>query len=300
MNKIFSREVKIALTAIVAVVLMFFGLNFLKGLSIFSNDNTYKISFTNISGLASSSPIYADGYRVGTVTDIEYNYNEKGNIIVNIELDENLRVPLGSHAEIVSDIMGNTQVNLLLANNPRERVMPGETIEGVISEGAMGDMKALIPTIQNILPKLDSIMGRLNTLLADPAVANMLHNAESVSANLKTSTSELNTMLASINRQLPGMMNTANNVLANTETVTANLAQVDVAGTMAQVDATLSNVHKLTETLNSREGSLGLLLHDPSLYNNLNSTMAHADSLMIDFKARPSRYIQFSVFGKKK
>ena len=87
--------------------------------------------------------------------------------------------------------------------------------------------------------------------------------------------------------------------MTNAETVTSNLAAIDVAGTMAKVDATLANVEKLTTTLNSKEGTVGLLLHDPGLYNNMTSTMESADSLLMDLKAHPKRYVHFSIFGKK-
>lgn len=299
MDKVFTKEVKIALVAIAGIVLLFFGLNFLKGMSLFSNDNTYKLAFTNIDGLSNSCPIYADGYRVGTVTGIVYDYDKAGNIIVEADIDNELRIPLGSKAEISSDLMGNTRVNILLANNPRERLNPGDIIQGAIDEGAMGQAKALLPTVEAILPKLDSIMASLNALLSDPAIANTLHNAETISSNLVTTTNQLNALTANLNHEMPGLLNQANSVMANTNTLTSNLAAVDVAGTMAKVDATLNNVQQMTNALNSREGTMGLLLHDPGLYNNLNATMRDADSLMIDFKARPSRYIHFSVFGKK-
>lgn len=306
MNKILTKEVKIALVAIAGVVILFFGMNFLKGLTIFSTDLPYQMTFNNVDGLANSSPIYADGYRVGTVTGITYDYEKSGNIIVDVDIDRDLRIPLGSSAEISSDFMGNTQVNLLLANNPRQRINPGEVIPGNVDAGALGELKELIPTIQKIVPKLDSIMGSLNTLLADPALANTLHNAEAITANIKTSTVELNTLMTGLNGQVPGMlqkadrvMTTAGNVMANAEKVTGNLAAVDVAGTMAKVDATLNNVQQFTDALNSREGTVGLMLHDPSLYNNLNATMRNADSLVIDLKSHPKRYVHFSVFGGK-
>lgn len=297
--KYITKEVKIAVTAIVGVIALFFGLNFLKGLTIFSDDTTYKMSFKNIDGMANSCPVYADGYRVGTIVGINYDYDQSGNIIVDVDIDKNLRIPLGSTAEIESDLMGNTQVNLLLANNPRERVNPGEIIPGAISEGAMGELKSMIPAVQQILPKLDSIMASLNMLLADPAISATLHNAQVISGNLTTTTQQLNTLMASLNKQVPGLLNKADNVMANTETLTSNLAAVDVAGTMAEVNATLNNVKALTDALNSREGSVGLLLHDPGLYNNMTATMASADSLLIDLKAHPKRYVHFSIFGKK-
>lgn len=297
--KYFTKEVKIALVAIVGIVALFYGLNFLKGLSLFSSDNTYKMAFKSIDGVSNSCPVYADGYRVGTIMGVEYNYDKSGDIILEADIDKNLRIPLGSTAEIVSDMMGNTKINLLLANNPRERMNPGDIIKGEVSEGAMGELKNMIPAVQQILPKLDSIMHSLNVLLADPAIAGTLHNVNTISQNLTVSTSEINTLLASLNKQVPGMLAKADGVMTNAQTVSGNLAALDLAGTMAQVDATLANVKSLTETLNSREGTVGLLLHDPGLYNNLTATMASADSLMVDLKAHPKRYVHFSLFGKK-
>lgn len=297
--KYFTKEVKIALVAIVGIVALFYGLNFLKGLSLFSSDNTYKMAFKSIDGVSNSCPVYADGYRVGTIMGVEYNYDKSGDIILEADIDKDLRIPLGSTAEIVSDMMGNTKINLLLANNPRERMNPGDIIKGEVSEGAMGELKNMIPAVQQILPKLDSIMHSLNVLLADPAIAGTLHNVNTISQNLTVSTSEINTLLASLNKQVPGMLAKADGVMTNAQTVSGNLAALDLAGTMAQVDATLANVKSLTETLNSREGTVGLLLHDPGLYNNLTATMASADSLMVDLKAHPKRYVHFSLFGKK-
>ena len=297
--KYFTKEVKVALVAICGLVILFFGMNFLKGLDLFSTSNKYYISFKDISGLASSSPIYADGYKVGVVKNITYNYDKQGSIMVEADVDQQLRIPKGSSAEIVSDMLGNVKVNLLLANNPRERVNPGETIDGGINDGALGQMKDMVPVVMSILPKIDSIAHTLNILLADPAIAQSVHNVQTVTSNLTTTTRELNTLLAGLNRDIPGMVKRANGVLDNTKTLTANLNKVDVAGTMAKVDATLDNVHQFTTQLNDQQGSLGKLLHDPSLYNSLSRTMKSADSLLIDLKAHPKRDVHFSLFGRK-
>uniref|UniRef100_UPI003FEF3436 MlaD family protein n=1 Tax=Prevotella sp. TaxID=59823 RepID=UPI003FEF3436 len=294
-----TKEIKIALVAIVGILVMYFGINFLKGMNLFSTNNAYYMTFDDIQGLGASTPIYADGYKVGTVDGLEYDYKENGPIKVKVDINKNLRIPQGSKAEIVKDLMGNLQVNLLLANNPRERVEPGGIIPGAVNGGMMDKAANLIPVVEKMLPKLDSILTSVNALLADPALAASLHNVETITSNLTVSTRELNTLMAGLNKQVPGMIGKANGVLDNTNRLTANLASLDVQGTLNKVNQTLESAHQFTEKLNSNQGSLGLLMNDTKLYDNLTSTMSHADSLVIDLKAHPKRYVHFSVFGRK-
>lgn len=294
-----TKEIKIALVAIVGILIMYFGINFLKGMNLFSTNNTYFITFDDIQGLGASTPIYADGYKVGTVDGLEYDYKENGPIKVKVDIIKDLRIPQGSKAEIIKDLMGNLQVNLLLANNPRERVEPGGIIPGAVNGGMMDKAANLVPVVEKMLPKLDSILTSVNALLADPALAASLHNVETITSNLTVSTRELNTLMAGLNKQVPGMIGKANGVLDNTNRLTANLASLDVQGTLNKVNQTLESAHQFTEKLNSNQGSLGLLMNDTKLYDNLTSTMGHADSLVIDLKAHPKRYVHFSVFGRK-
>ena len=294
-----TKEIKIALVAIVGILVMYFGINFLKGMNLFSTNNAYYMTFDDIQGLGASTPIYADGYKVGTVDGLEYDYKENGPIKVKVDINKDLRIPQGSKAEIVKDLMGNLQVNLLLANNPRERVEPGGIIPGAVNGGMMDKAANLVPVVEKMLPKLDSILTSVNALLADPALAASLHNVETITSNLTVSTRELNTLMAGLNKQVPGMIRKANGVLDNTNRLTANLASLDVQGTLNKVNQTLESAHQFTEKLNSNQGSLGLLMNDTKLYDNLTSTMSHADSLVIDLKAHPKRYVHFSVFGRK-
>ena len=294
-----TKEIRIALVAVVGILVMYFGINFLKGINLFSTNNTYYMTFDDIQGLGASTPIYADGYKVGTVDKVDFDYSGDGPIKVKADINKDLRIPAGSKAEIEKDIMGNLQVNLLLANNPRQRIEPGDIIPGYVNAGMMGKAAELVPVVEKMLPKLDSILTNVNALLADPALAASLHNVETITNNLTVSTRELNTLMAGLNKQVPGMIGLATGVLANPNRLTANLASLDVQGTLDRVNATLEGAQKFTDQLNSGKGSLGLLMNDTKLYDNLTSTMSHADSLVIDLKAHPKRYVHFSIFGKK-
>ena len=297
--KKFSKEIQIALVAVAALLVLFFGLKFLKGMTLFSSDNRYFVKFKDVSGLSMSSPIFANGYRVGVVEDIVFDYANTGEIVATIGIDPKLSVPAGSRAEIASDLMGNVKVELVLGDAAQGMVAPGDTITGCQRLGAMGKAADMIPTVQQMLPKLDSILASVNTLLADPAIANSLHNVDQITADLTRTSHDLSQLTAALNSQMPQMLRNADGVLANTNQITKNISDLDIATTMASVNTTLRNVEQMTATLNSKEGTLGLLMRDPSLYTNLNATMMHADSLMIDLKQHPKRYVHFSVFGRK-
>ena len=294
-----AKEIKIALVAIVGILVVFFGMKFLKGVQLFSNDHVYYVTFSDISGLAASSPIYANGFKVGTVKSIEYDYSKPGAIVATVGLDKKLQVPNGSRAEIESDLLGNVKLNLLLGDPSAGMIPVGGKISGSIYAGALGKAAEMIPQIEKMLPKLDSILANLNTLTADPAIAKSLHNVEHITNDLTTTTTQLNTLMASLNKEVPSMITRANNVLDQSGQLASNLSAVNVEETMAKVSETLENLRRFTDKLNANDGSLGLLLNDKKLYQNLNSTIAHADSLLINLREHPKRYVHFSVFGKK-
>jgi phospholipid/cholesterol/gamma-HCH transport system substrate-binding protein len=299
MKKIFSKEVQIALVAVVGIVVLFFGMKFLKGLTLFSSDDNYYVEFEDISGLGVSSPVYANGYRVGVVEDIIFNYDSQDQIVAVIGLNKQLRLPKGTMAEIESDLLGNVKLELAFGPNPVDIMAPGDTLYGKKQSGALGKAADMLPRIENMLPKLDSILASVNMLLADPAISSSIHNVDQITANLATTTRELNLLTASLNQQMPGTLSKVDGLLDNTNTLTKNLSDLDIAMMMAKVNNTLQNVEQMTAKLNSNEGTLGLLMRDQELYRNMSSTMGHVDSLMIDLKQHPKRYVHFSIFGKK-
>lgn len=296
--KKYSKEIQIAVVAILGVVVLYYGMQFLKGLSI-STDSNYYVKFKDISGLSNSCPVYANGYKVGVVEDIIYDFDDQENIVAVLGLNNEMRVPQGTTADIVSDFLGNIKLELKLGDRAAGILTPGDTIDGGRDQGALAKAAEIIPQVQSLLPKLDSILVSVNTLLADPAIANSLHNVEQITSSLTSTSRDLNRLSASLNQQMPQMLENADGMLANANTLTRNLSELDLAATMQKVDNTLRNVEQMTAKLNSNDGTLGLLMRDPGLYNNLNATMMHADSLMIDLKRHPKRYVHFSVFGKK-
>jgi phospholipid/cholesterol/gamma-HCH transport system substrate-binding protein len=297
--KMFSKEVQIALVAVAGIVVMFFGLKFFKGMTLFSSADSYYAKFDNVAGLSVSSPIYSNGFRVGVVEDVIYNYEGANEIIAKLGLNNKMRLPNGTKAEISKDLMGNVELDLILGPNSVDLMEPGDTLFGHIQQSALAKASDMLPRIQQMLPKLDSILANVNLLLSDPALSSSIHNIDQITANLSSTTNELHNLSSNLKTQVPGMIEKADNVLENTNILTKNLSDLDIAMTMAKVNNTLQNVEQMTAKLNSNEGTIGLLMRDQELYRNAVSTMGHVDSLMIDLKQHPKRYVHFSIFGRK-
>lgn len=291
-----TKEVKIGIAGIVALALLFLGINFLKGINLFQSSNFYYIEFTNVKGLAKSSPVYADGYNIGIVREIYYNYQKNGHVIVEIQVNDQMRIPKGSSAELVSEILGGCNLNLLLANNPRERFEPGDTIIGTENLGLMDQAATMVPKVEKTLNTVDSLVTNLNRILSDPNITQILANANQLTANLNQTTQDLNKV---IRKDIPGMTQKFTDVGDHVIQLTDKVNAMDLQGTLNKVDTTMNNLQLATEKLNSTDNSIGLLLNDSSLYGNINTTIGSADSLLRDLKAHPKRYVHFSIFGRK-
>ncbi len=295
-----KKEIKIALVAIVALIVLYFGLNFLKGASMFTDNNEYFLAFKDVSGVEKNCAIYADGVVVGSVDKITYDYTHKEPTQVLALLRKKMVVPEGTMAEIKTDLMGNTQINLIIGDYTNAPLAPGGTIKGKEGDGVMDKLADMMPTIESMLPKLDSILASINLLVADPALKQILTNTSNLTSSLNASSAQLNTLMGQLNNQVPNMLSETTKLVSSAGEVAQNFAKVDIEGTMEQVNQTLGEVKNTISQINSTDGTLGKLLNDTQLYDNLNATMADADSLVIDLKAHPKRYVHFSVFGGKK
>ncbi|MBQ4519549.1 MAG: MCE family protein [Bacteroidaceae bacterium] len=294
--KYLTKEVKIGITGIVAIAVLVYGLNFLKGINVFKAGNGYYVEFEDIAGLVTSSPVYADGYGIGLVREIQYDYRNPGHVVVEIELDREVKLPIGTTAELETEMLGTVKMNLKLPRGVNRWYVQGDTLQGVVNAGVMGKAAGLVPKVEMMMPKLDSILMSLNNLLADQSLANTLHNAEQVTANLQITTERLNGLLAS---DIPAIAGNLNMVTENLAVISTNLKDIDYASTVARIDATLEGVKQFTDQLQSKENTVGMLLNDRALYDNLLKTTGNASALLEDLKEHPKRYVHFSLFGHK-
>lgn len=281
MKKFFSREIIIGLSVLISLLVLFFGIDYLKGINVFKAANYYYASFTNVAGLAQSAPVTVNGFKVGLVREIQYEYDNPGHVRVELSLDRQLRIPKGTQAVIATDMLGTASIELKMAAHPDYHNV-GDVLEGVEGSGLMDKVSTeLMPTIMSIAPHIDSLVVSLNTIAGDPALLNAVRRLDAIMANLETSTNMLNKSMATV----PALVTHANGTMANVEQLSANLTQVSAAlavisedlktmpldSTMRNINNITANLDLATKQLNSTNSSLGLLLNDPQLYHNINN-----------------------------
>lgn len=294
--KFFTKEVKIGIVGIIALCILVYGINYLKGIHMFRPSTYFYVNYENINGLTKSSPVYADGFKVGIVREIHYDYKRPKNVTVEIELDKDMQIPRGSYADLEMELLGGVRMNLLLTSPSYGLHNVGDTIPGKVNNGIMASVTSLVPQIESLIPKLDSILTSVQQLASNEDIPAILSNVKYTTANLQATTHQLNKFAQN---DLPVLTTKLHQIGDDFGVLSSNLKSIDYAETFSKIDSTLSNIKLLTENLNSRDNSIGLLLNDAQLYNNLNTTMQNAANLLEDLQNNPKRYVHFSLFGRK-
>lgn len=293
-----SKEIKIALVAILSAALIYVGIIFLKGLKLFNDEVSYFVEIADVQGMPTASDVRANGMKVGTVKAILFNAARQ-NMLVEITINPNFHLPKGTSVYMTKEMLGNATMNLKLGTNPNDIMQPGDTLQGAPMTDLMSAAGNMVPQVQALLPKVDSILTALNTLSNDPALTTSVHNMAYISEELKVTTTQINGLLKGV----PQLMDKTNNICTNMETTTANLNQIDLVGMANKADATLGNLQDMTfrisTAMNDKSTSLGMLMNDNSIALHLDSTMINSSRLLEDFRLHPKRYVHFSLFGKK-
>lgn len=299
MKKIFTKEFNIGLSVIVALLILFFGIDYLKGINLFKPANFYYATYEDVAGLETAAPITLNGYKVGQVREINYDYEHPGRIKVLLALNKQLQLPADTKAEIASNFLSGAYIQLRLGSS-REKLVVGSNIEtGKTPDAISAITDEVMPKVNSILPKVDTLLYNLNVLVADPSIKNSLARLDGITGNVLLASGGLNTMM---NRQVPMVLHNAGRITCNIDTITSNLTNLSaqlkslpLQATMTNVDETARNLARFSNQLNDTKSTLGLLMNDPELYNKLNRVTADIDSLIIDIKKNPKRYISIKL-----
>lgn len=295
-KKIFSKEVKIGITFIVAIFLLFFGINFLKGINIFNPANNYVVVFDNVSGMLVSDPVTINGLKIGQVKGMDFNPSVPNKIFVHIQMDKDIQLKQGSEILMDVSLMGGSTLILDASKSKTAFLNAGDTIDGIKKSGMMDAVTEMVPKVEDIMPKLDSMLFNINELLTNENLAKTIESTSVLTAELSKTAIQMNQMMAMMNKDLPNIMNNLDKTLANVEGITNQVNGIDLQTPMKNIDATLVNIEALSKKMNAKDNSIGLLLNDRQMYDSINAVFGSASTLLNDIRENPSKYINVKVF----
>ncbi len=307
----------IGISFIAAIAIFVWGYNFLKSSGLFKNEKVYYASYQEVNGLIKANPVVINGLRVGQVKDVYFNPDMSGNIIVTITLTTDFPIPDNTIAGIFSsDLMGSKAIELNLGDS-KNILKPGDTLATSVEAGLMEEVNAQVQPIkakaENLLGSLDTLVIAFQSVFNENARDNLkksFNSIEGTFANLQNATSNIDTLVQTQSRTISSILTNLDslslalneskgnisNIITNIETISDSLSKTNIPGTFATLNKTLDDLQGILMQINEGDGTVGKLVNNDSLYMELTNASASLDSLLMDIRKNPKRYVKFSLF----
>jgi len=292
--------------AVISGVILYFGVRFLKGTEVFSSNNTFYVVYENVDGLTASNPVLINGLPVGYVDVIRLQQKKGNQILVVLKIEENIILGDSTSAILsTSDLLGSKAI-VLDVKNINAPLEEGDTL---IAAKDVGIAELVQAKTLPIVDQLDTTITRINFLLAafvedTSRVSNTLENVEQTTFQVESMVSEnrrdLNTVISNFRKLSETLADSEQGIeplMAKLNDVANKLNEIELQSTVMKIDSTMANLQTITQKIEQQEGTMGKLVNNDSLYVNLNQTVSDLDSLLVDLKANPKRYVRFSIFG---
>ncbi|GGH29319.1 organic solvent ABC transporter substrate-binding protein [Sphingobacterium alkalisoli] len=309
-----SNETKVGALTAIAIAILFIGYSFLKGNDVFSSENTFYTDYDNVDGLTVSKPVMVSGYQIGRVSKM--NLLDNGKIRTEFRINDDYDIPSNTVARIISaDLLGSKAIVFDLGNS-KTVAKSGDPLLSDVQANLMEKVEPLQKKIENLVVKLDSVLSAVNTALDDEFQRDFKSSLSSISVslnNMEKITGEVEGLMGSERIRLAKIMQNLesitenfknnnskiNSILANLDNFSDDLAKTEIKATIDNANKAMKDVQAITDKINQGEGSIGLLVNDDQLYNNLNNASENLDQLVEDVKNNPGKYLKISIFGKK-
>lgn len=310
-----ANETKVGILASFAIALLIIGYNFLKGNAIFSNETKLFARYPHVDGLAVSKPVLVNGYQIGRVAQLELLPD--GDVLATLNINNKYDIPENSIAKIeATDLLGSKAIIMVLGNSTKF-ALDGDTLSANVSKGLMEQVQPVQKKAELIVGKLDSILTSVNSILNPNFQKNVDKSFSSIAgtlASLEATSKKVDTLVGtesirissilgnveSITKNLNSNNEKINNILNNINKVTDQVAAANFKQTIDNANKAVADLQGMVGKINSGQGTLGSLINDKAMYENLKNASDNLNKLMIDLKENPKRYVSFSVFGGKK
>jgi phospholipid/cholesterol/gamma-HCH transport system substrate-binding protein len=315
-----KREVKIGVLVLLALFLLFWGANFLKGHNIFSKDRYYYAVYDHVDRLSASSPVLLNGYKIGQVESVELIPSSR-NLLVTFSVDEKeLKIPVDSEAQIISsDLLGSKAINLLIGEShelSKNKDTLQSKIQATLSEAVNQEIAPLKKKAEDLLQTVDSAIVVVSAIFNKDARQDLGASFASIRSSLETFERTLNRIdglvaeerehlkgifanVESITKNLADNNEQLSNTLSNMEAITDSLAGANLKQTVSNAAESMEELSVIMNKVSQGQGSLGQLINNDTLYINLEAAARDLDKLLVDMRENPNRYVHFSIFGRK-
>ncbi len=289
----YNNELKIGFWAIVAIVVMFYGMRYLKGINSFKEGQFYYLTCDKVDGLAVSSHITLHGLKVGMVRSMEYDTKSKSIVVLLNVYDSDLKIPVDSRVSVHGDLLGTSDIVIEMGESS-QCYAPWDTIQSPAAEpGLLEKADPIVDQINNLMPKIDTLISGINVLVNESKMQESLLQINALTQHLNSTVNQLNQLLR---KDVPGIMTNLESATANLDTLTVQAKEADIKQLLANTNATIQTANELLRQMQNENGSVGKMLKTSELHDQLNRTIADVDSLINDIKANPKKYIRIKVF----
>ncbi len=314
------KETKIGILVIAAIALLFVGFNYLKGVYVFEQSRIFYGVYHRINGLEKSNPVMLNGFKIGQVKKIEIENNGSGMLLVTMAINEDFDIPKDSKALLkAGDLLGSMQIHLILGNSAQLAVS-GDTltpeVEGDLVEEVNAQLRPLKMKTESLISSVDSVIKVIEVILNPESQNNLVQSFKGINdaiASLQRTSFRIDTLVRDEKIRIGHILDNINNlsavlsenggqldnIIKNFSQISDTLAKANISETILKTNAALTDFENIMTKINNGEGSLGMLINNPELYNKLESATNNMDLLMEDIRVNPNRYVQFSVFGRK-
>lgn len=288
-----NNELKIGFWAIVAIVVMFYGMRYLKGINSFKEGQFYYLSCDKVDGLAVSSHITLHGLKIGMVRSMEYDTQTKNIVVLLNVYDSDMKIPRDSHVSVKGDLLGTSEIVIEMGES-NQYYEPWDTIQApAAAAGLLEKADPIVEQITSLMPKIDTLISGINVLVNESKMQESLLQINTLTQHLNTTVNQLNQLLR---KDVPGIMSNLESATANLDTLSVQAKEADIKQLLANTNATIQSANELLKQMQNPDGTIGKVLSTSELHDQLNRTIADVDSLINDIKANPKKYIHIKVF----
>jgi phospholipid/cholesterol/gamma-HCH transport system substrate-binding protein len=310
-----TNETKVGVLAAVAITVLIVGYSFLKGNDVFSRENEFYAIYPRVDGLTVSKPVLVNGYQIGRVSDLTLQAD--GRILVQFKVNPEYGIPKNTIAKLEStDLLGGKAIDFELGNGS-DMAADGDTLNANVKKDLMDQVEPVQKKAEQIISRMDSVLTSVNSTLSPEFQRNFDRSFASIARTLETlekttqtvdglvtkqssKISVIITNLESISTNLKNNSSTITKIVNNFDKISDDVAKANFAQTITEANKAVADLQVVINKVNSGNGTLGQLINDERMYNNLNNAAANLDKLIVDLKANPKRYVSFSVFGGNK